>query len=237
MPQNSPYRRDFTSAKTLAEEELYGLYGPDYDETRWVNETLERLKTRRLSLDFSDQDEADLKRVGYILDRRKVIEKFSNPNHGPDGRFVSGFSVSSAIAKLRNQALHLPLKPGQKLGKCATKVREAIEAGGIILNDHGVPAKGFGPSLEKAGFEKSFENNDKDRNYPPDGYTPQKGDVVVIQKTSTSPDGHMAMFDGKQWVSDFVQEDREGNPDGFWPGPKYRDEEPDYVIYRHQNIK
>lgn len=38
--------------------------------------------------------------------------------------------------------------------------------------------------------------------------------------------GHIAGYDGKDWISDFVQ-------NGFWPGKAYRTERPDYVIYRY----
>jgi hypothetical protein len=40
-----------------------------------------------------------------------------------------------------------------------------------------------------------------------------------------NPAGHIAGYDGKSWVSDFVQAD-------FWPGQAYRKEKPSYVVYR-----
>jgi len=54
-----------------------------------------------------------------------------------------------------------------------------------------------------------------------------KGDIVVIQpmaKGNTS--GHIAGYDGKDWISDFIQL-------GFWPNGEYRKERPSYVIYRY----
>ena len=99
------------------------------------------------------------------------------------------------------------------LHKCAFAVRKAIEAGGII----GVRAnyaKDFGPSLVHAGF---YEITDQ----------PQKGDVAVIQSIPESIPGHTCIFDGKVWISDFVQHS------GMYPGPAYRKHRPPFKIYRH----
>lgn len=38
-----------------------------------------------------------------------------------------------------------------------------------------------------------------------DGYQPEKGDIVVFNRTPNHFWGHIAMYDGKQWVSDFKQ--------------------------------
>lgn len=101
-------------------------------------------------------------------------------------------------------------------GNCAKYVRRAIEKGGIVLQ-HTFYARNYGPILEQAGFYRILG-------------TPQKGDVVVIQPAPGHPDGHMAIFDGSIWVSDFKQ--RPG-PQGFYPGEDYRVAQPPYKIYRH----
>lgn len=57
-------------------------------------------------------------------------------------------------------------------------------------------------------------------------YVATKGDIAVIQPYSGGdPNGHIAMYDGTQWVSDFTQRD-------LWGGPSYRKHKPDCVIYR-----
>lgn len=38
-----------------------------------------------------------------------------------------------------------------------------------------------------------------------ENYSPQIGDVVVFDKTALHPNGHIETYDGKNWVSDFVQ--------------------------------
>jgi len=99
---------------------------------------------------------------------------------------------------------------------CAKYVRRALQAAGFDVSGHPRSAKDWGPTLEKNGFKPLDEN----------GYVPQKGDVVVIQPyEGGNKNGHMAAYDGKQWVSDFKQP-------GFWPGPGYRREQPPHKIYR-----
>jgi hypothetical protein len=52
-------------------------------------------------------------------------------------------------------------------------------------------------------------------------------DVVVILQPyeGGSRAGHIAGYDGRKWISDFVQRD-------FWSGPGYRKQRPPYVVYR-----
>jgi NlpC/P60 family len=99
-------------------------------------------------------------------------------------------------------------------GDCARYVREAIERGGIKL-DRTASAKDYGSSLLHAGFREVS------------GTFPQRGDVVVIEAIPRHPHGHMAMFDGDIWISDFKQQH------GFYPGPDYRAAAPRYKMYRH----
>ncbi|MET3131326.1 hypothetical protein AAKU55_001585 [Oxalobacteraceae bacterium GrIS 1.11] len=99
------------------------------------------------------------------------------------------------------------------LGKCAEYVRKAIEAGGIELNRHS-DAKDYGASLLTSGFI-ALGNS-----------VAQAGDVAVIEAIPGHPKGHMAMFNGTIWVSDFKQ------LHGYYPGPGYRQLRPPVVFYR-----
>ena len=99
--------------------------------------------------------------------------------------------------------------------KCAQFTREAIEAGGVKLTTHN-SAKDYGSSLSAAGFVPIADTG---------VYSP--GDVVVINGYAGNPYGHMAMFNGSHWVSDFLQ-------DALYPGPGYRTNRPQYIIYRKQ---
>ncbi|WP_179125991.1 NlpC/P60 family protein [Salmonella bongori] len=97
---------------------------------------------------------------------------------------------------------------------CALYVRKAIKAGGVTETNT-QNAKDYGPMLEAAGFRKISSTQ-----------SPMAGDVVVIQPyTGGSASGHMAIYDGQDWYSDFKQRD-------FWGGPGYRSAKPSYQMYR-----
>ena len=118
-----------------------------------------------------------------------------------------------------------------KIGHCAEHVRQAVEVG--LGGERGprpkqtVPgcttcsAKDFGPVLRHVGFHPVPASL---------GYA--KGDVMVIGPVPEDPHGHMAMFDGSTWVSDFVQRDQ-------WPAAAYRtaNPKPKVTIYRHGDAR
>lgn len=108
----------------------------------------------------------------------------------------------------------------QSTGFCAQAVRLAILAGGIDVTPHPGIAKSYGPYLLAHGFAAVAMTGST-------AYVATKGDVVVIQSyPGGSQAGHIAMFNGSQWVSDFKQRD-------MWAGPGYRTHKPLYAIYRH----
>jgi hypothetical protein len=81
-------------------------------------------------------------------------------------------------------------------GYCARSVRQALGAAGYTNFSKGVgSAYQFGDPLTKAGFSPIDSN----------GYTPSKGDVIVFQPVDGHPDGHVEMYNGTGWVSDFKQ--------------------------------
>jgi type VI protein secretion system component Hcp len=51
-------------------------------------------------------------------------------------------------------------------------------------------------------------------------------DGIKGESHKGSTAGHVAGYDGKNWISDFVQND-------FWAGPAYRKERPHYAVYRY----
>ncbi|WP_157314517.1 CHAP domain-containing protein [Chitinibacter sp. GC72] len=108
----------------------------------------------------------------------------------------------------------------QSAGRCARYVREAIEAGGLVLSRHN-SAKDYGNSLKTAGFT-SLPANSK----PQDGFS--AGDVAILQGFDGNPHGHIQIYDGQQWISDFKQRD-------FWPGSSYRKNKPSYTVYQYAN--
>lgn len=105
-------------------------------------------------------------------------------------------------------------------GRCGEYVRKALQAGGANFNGKYPPTgKQYGPALETLGFHKITVDN-------PANFAFLKGDVMVMEPYKGSTAGHVAGYDGRNWISDFVQND-------FWAGPAYRKEKPKYAVYRY----
>ncbi len=80
---------------------------------------------------------------------------------------------------------------------CAASVRQAMEAAGIQTQDR--PPSGdagdYGPFLLRHGAQVVAQ----------DSWEPKAGDIAVFDRTPDHPAGHIQVFDGQHWVSDFVQ--------------------------------
>lgn len=123
----------------------------------------------------------------------------------------AGYSVDKAVKYIDANA-HATSQQ-----KCATYVRKAIEAGGAVIPlPRPVDAKDYGPVLAKLGFTK----------IPAVTYAAQRGDIAVLQPPKGRTSGHIEMFNGSIWVSDFRQKA------DIYPGPAYRDQQVSYEIYR-----
>lgn len=110
------------------------------------------------------------------------------------------FDKNKFATHLRDHALR-----GFGAHKCATFVRQAMVAGGLNTAGNPLYAKDYGPFLVRLGFAKVAT----------DGYVPQVGDIAVMPGNAQSIAGHVAGWDGRNWISDFVQTD-------MMPGPAYR---------------
>lgn len=126
------------------------------------------------------------------------------------GLEMSAWNVEDAVKMLNGRA------KDHSLGRCAEYTRIAIEAGGVVLKRH-ISAKDYGSSLLAVGFTT----------LSPDVSLFKAGDVAIIQPIKGHPHGHMAMFNGKIWISDFKQNH------GYYPGPTYRKIKPPVTIYRY----
>jgi len=104
--------------------------------------------------------------------------------------------------------------PKYGVGKCATHVRQALEAGGMNTSGHPRDAKDWGPTLTRNGYALT------------DSKVPELGDIAVFEGLDAkNAAGHIEYYDGKHWTSDFIQ-------DGFWPGTKWEKAKIAYKIYR-----
>ena len=142
--------------------------------------------------------------------------------------------IDKAVKYLREKAI-----PNKKsTGWCTTYVVDAIQNGGGLKLDTktwgGVSAKDWGPCLKNSGFSE-VDINATD-------FKPEAGDVVIFDKVDelkddqgniirkSRPHGHMQMWDGDKWISDFIQDSN------IYPGSAYKDAKTPYKIYRYSSV-
>ena len=114
------------------------------------------------------------------------------PSPGPSTETQGGFNKNRFVEWMHNNAL------SRSTHQCARYVRHALEAAGVSTSDR--PSTGdagdYGPYLLRHGAQAV--NVDKE-------YVPKPGDTAVFAKTDQHPNGHIEVFDGEAWVSDFRQ--------------------------------
>jgi hypothetical protein len=174
----------------------------------------------------------ELKMVLLQTESLEALEKYNPhwqsqpraPTGQPNGgQWTDGGAGEGEVLNIDKAVEHLNENArAVSSGLCARYVRRAIQAGGLGLKPpYPKSAKDYGAYLEKYGFVKV-------RPRPAPKYLPKRGDIVVIQPYSASyPHGHIAMYNGERWVSDFFQQGG-----SIWPGPGYRQHQPEYDIYR-----
>ncbi len=161
------------------------------------------------------------------------VQPISKPSASQDRRredvLAIHHSPTPSLDKILG-TLRRNVRPKTK-GDCATFVRIALESGGFRLRrpppraDKKVHAGDYGPSLLEAGFEEVVI---KDIEAYTNGGA-KIGDVAIIQPyPGGNPSGHMQMYDGERWISDW----RQG---GFWAGrgTDYEKYKPPFKIYRY----
>ncbi|WP_201558951.1 CHAP domain-containing protein [Psychrobacter sp. 72-O-c] len=110
-------------------------------------------------------------------------------------------------------------------GYCARYVRKALQSAGYDFTPnpsaYQYATRG---TLDKAGFSKI--SNDMPT---------QVGDVIVYDRSSKRPHGHIQIFDGKDWISDFRQNSISPYSGVYayttWRDSKYVDDASDRGIY------
>lgn len=124
------------------------------------------------------------------------------------------YDVDEATTYLTDNAQH------KSQHECARYVRLAIQAGGCPTYIHPASAKEYDTFLPKLGF----------KSIPLANYTPVKGDIIVIKPPHQSghEHGHIAMYNGKKWISDFTQRDMYG-------GSIYRKKGTEYYLFRRSS--
>ena len=131
------------------------------------------------------------------------------------------FDIKKTIQKL------VSIANASSQGKCALHVRLALDVGGIEVRPILGQAKLYDPVLTRYGFSRSrYSKGLLIESVNCKNYFPEAGDIAVIPNVAGGrSEGHIAMFTGKEWISDFKQRD-------MWGGGLYRKADLDVAIYR-----
>lgn len=105
-------------------------------------------------------------------------------------RSTSKTSAPSIAAQIASRSAH-----SSSRGRCAAYVRKALQAAGYSFTPQSSAYQYANGTLKSAGFVKINTSN----------YEPKVGDVAVFNRTSKNPHGHIQIYDGNSWVSDFRQ--------------------------------
>ena len=111
--------------------------------------------------------------------------------------FGDGSGVSAGVTQKANKAADLITKNAltRSSGYCAKFVRKGLQEAGYDLKTQAHAYQYNNGALTEAGFSKVDPGKD--------GL--QKGDVMVIPAEGKHKSGHIQMYNGTQWVSDFKQ--------------------------------
>lgn len=130
----------------------------------------------------------------------------ADENYYSNNGQANGYNIDAACQWIQRNSNK------SSIGKCAKYVRSAIDIG-FYTNPNGsdsytgkhrrpINAREYSTFLPTIGFKKvaTFPNTQAHE------YNPQKGDIAVYKKgTDTNHPGHICMYDGSRWCSDFKQ--------------------------------
>ncbi len=125
-----------------------------------------------------------------------------NSNKNTESKSVQAFSKKNIIAS-NGQRIDINkftnflqgISSYSSSQKCAKSIRLALESAGARFQSHPVAAADWGNTLMKIGY----------RQINPKFDAPKEGDIYIIDRTGKHVYGHIAGFNGTQWVSDFKQ--------------------------------
>lgn len=117
---------------------------------------------------------------------------------------IGKFNVAAAIDRLHyltnfditsnNPNNWTRKSPTSKARNCARAVRMAMEAGGLSTDGRPRYGGNYGPFLLSHGWKQLSSD-----------VQPQAGDICVTHGLGKEGWGHISMFDGQKWISDYVQ--------------------------------
>lgn len=138
-------------------------------------------------------------------------------NGGADPNVNAG-DVSAGVTVKANKAADIITKNAltRSSGYCAKFVREGLQQAGYDLKTMGDAKNYNNGALQDAGFSVIDSQS-----------VPQKGDVMVMPAQGKHSAGHIQIYDGQDWVSDFKQKSK--NPWG-----DISNENLQYTMYRDE---
>lgn len=119
------------------------------------------------------------------------------PYVSPDGKW----DIDRAVSWINSNSLN------KSVGSCAKYVRMAIEAGGLSTVGRPVAACNYTAFLPTKGFKHIATLSNKQEQAQFSSSNAQRGDIAVM---SHGKYGHICMWNGNQWISDFKQ-------NNMWP--------------------
>lgn len=129
--------------------------------------------------------------VGNSQSVQQVTAQPQNIVQALTGKKLDNSAAPSVAARIASRAAH-----GRSQGRCALYVRKALQAAGYSFTpQESAYMYATNGTLQGAGFVKISKDN----------YEPQVGDVVVWHRTGKHPHGHIQIYNGSRWVSDFNQ--------------------------------
>ncbi|MDO5768518.1 MAG: CHAP domain-containing protein [Psychrobacter sp.] len=150
-----------------------------------------------------------------------LAERLSTqPQRSANVSVLSSNSAPAIAAARASRAAH-----SNSTGRCARYVRQALQAAGYEFTPNGSAYEyATRGTLSNAGFVKISNNT-----------SPQVGDVVVYSRSSKHRHGHIQIFDGSTWVSDFRQDSINPYSDTYsyttWRDARYLDDASNRGIY------
>ena len=209
--------KDYKDSQQI-EKSLKGKVSIDGQErTILLDDLVYRIHLFTPFIDFEITIEDNIGKDIYIDFYCTIFSSIRNP--ATDGLIFkiklptkrSGFDIDAAIIRIHKKIDERVDK--KSIGSCAKYVRWGLEAGGIDTSDRPDYACKYGSFLLKKGFNQINITD-------PNDYTPIKGDIVVFDTYPGQPKypaGHIQMYNGEKWVSDFVQR-------RFWPNTAYEND-------------
>lgn len=152
----------------------------------------------RVETSFGDSDKKGQQGGGNERSNISVKGKMEIGTYIPN---KGKFNVQAALEWARNNCCT------KSQGKCAKYVRQMIEAGGLSTAGRPVSAYQYASFLPKIGFMHIISLTGKSSQMQWSNTEAQPGDISVM---AHGQHGHICMWTGKQWVSDFVQ-------NNMWP--------------------